>query len=177
MTNAFTVILSFAGLLLASTYPFMKRYTYLPQVVLGAAFAWSVPMAYAAESVALSSEVWLLYLATLIWTIAYDTIYAMVDRDDDLKIGVKSTAILFGSSDKTIIALLQALTLLLLFLAGIQNQLGYGYKTGLVIAALLFIYQQHLLRYRDKDQCFKAFLNNHWVGMAVFLGIALDSSI
>jgi len=177
MTNSLTVMLSFGGLILAGTYPFMKRYTYLPQVVLGAAFAWAVPMAYAAETGTLSKDIWLLYLATLIWTVAYDTIYAMVDRDDDLKIGVKSTAILFGKSDRIMIGILQCLTLIILYVVGFQHELSYAYNMAMTATAVLFIYQQHLLRYRIKSECFKAFLNNNWVGLAVFVGIVVDTSI
>ncbi len=175
-TNPFTIGLAFGGVLLASVYPFMKRYTYLPQVVLGAAFAWAIPMAYAAEKATLSTEIWLLYLATLVWTVAYDTIYAMVDRDDDLKIGVKSTAILFGEADKMIIALLQSLVVLLLILVGLHKELSMFYSLSVIAAAVLFVYQQHLIRYRDRDSCFKAFLNNQWVGLSVFAGLVLDYS-
>lgn len=173
-TNALTIYLSFGALALASAYPFMKRYTYLPQVVLGAAFAWSVPMAYAAQTNELPSIIWLIYIATLLWTVAYDTMYAMVDRDDDIKIGVKSTAILFGKADRAIIAFLQVLVILTLCLIGDQVQLGQFYFLGVVCAACLFVYQQHLIRLREKNECFKAFLNNNWVGMLVFVGIALD---
>ena len=174
LTNPFTIALSCGAILLACVYPFMKRHTYLPQVVLGAAFAWSVPMAYSAETASLSKEVWLLYFATLIWTVAYDTIYAMADREDDIKIGVKSTAILFGESDKIMIAVLQTLTVLILLLVGEQNQLHYIYNLSVVITAVLFIYQQHLIRDREPENCTKAFLNNQWVGFFIFLGIAFD---
>lgn len=176
-TNTLTVAMSFGGILLASCYPFMKRYTYLPQVVLGAAFAWAVPMAYAAETSALPAEIWLLYLATLVWTIAYDTIYAMVDKEDDVKIGVKSTAILFGHADKVMVAFFQALTLLILYIAGTQHDLSHGYHLALVVTAVLFIYQQHLLRYRVRSECFKAFLNNNWVGLVILAGIITDTSL
>ena len=174
MTNLLTIALSVGGLLLASAYPFMKRYTYLPQVVLGAAFAWAIPMAYASETGSLPTQVWLIYTATLVWTVAYDTLYAMVDRNDDLAAGIKSTAILFGEMDKAIIAILQTLTVVILFLVGMQNKLGYFYHLSLLVAALLFIYQQHLIRYREREACFKAFLNNQWVGLAIFIGIGLD---
>lgn len=173
-TNALTIYLSFGALALASAYPFMKRYTYLPQVVLGAAFAWSVPMAFAAQTNELPTIIWLIYIATLLWTVAYDTMYAMVDRDDDIKIGVKSTAILFGKADRAIIAFLQTLVVLTLCLIGDQAKLGQFYFLGVVGAACLFIFQQHLIRLREKDQCFKAFLNNNWVGFIVFIGIVLD---
>ncbi|WP_020407422.1 4-hydroxybenzoate octaprenyltransferase [Hahella ganghwensis] len=174
LTNTFTILLAFGGAALAAIYPFMKRHTHLPQVFLGAAFAWSIPMAFAAEINTLPEEVWLLYTATVVWTVAYDTMYAMVDRDDDLKIGIKSTAILFGDADKMIIAILQVMTLGILTIAGQHLELGVFYALGLVTAAVLFIYQQHLIRYRNRDHCFKAFLNNHWAGMAVFIGMALD---
>ncbi|KZZ77826.1 hypothetical protein A3766_28035 [Oleiphilus sp. HI0132] len=152
----------------------MKRYTYLPQVVLGAAFAWSVPMAYAAQVNELPAHIWLIYMATVLWTVAYDTMYAMVDRDDDIKIGVKSTAILFGSADRAIIAFLQVLVILTLSLLGEQLEMGQFYFLSIVVASVLFVYQQHLIRHRDRDECFKAFLNNNWVGMVLFLGLFLD---
>lgn len=173
-TNIFTILLSFAAVLLAATYPFMKRYTHLPQVVLGAAFAWSVPMSYAAVTNELSRETWLIYSATLLWTVAYDTMYAMVDRKDDLKIGVKSTAILFGDADKFMIGLLQILTLLPLLFLGNLLDLGIWYYLGLVVAAGLFLYQQWLIKDRVEALCFKAFLNNNWAGMAIFLGLFLN---
>lgn len=173
-TNTLTIYLAFGGLALAATYPFMKRYTYLPQVVLGAAFAWSIPMAYAAETGSLSKLVWLLYVITVLWTVAYDTMYAMVDRDDDIKIGVKSTAILFGSADRMVIAGLQTMVIAVLCLVGKQTGLGSYYYLGVVVAATLFVYQQHLIRHRERDACFKAFLNNHWVGLAIFIGVFLE---
>ena len=173
-TNLFTIILSFGAALLAASYPFMKRYTHFPQVVLGAAFAWSIPMSFAAQTNSLPSEVWLIYFATLLWTVAYDTMYAMVDREDDLKVGVKSTAIIFGRADKVIIGILQFLTLLLLVALGSRLALGTYYDWGLLCAAGLFVYQQILIRQRDRDRCFDAFLNNNWVGMVVFIGLFLD---
>lgn len=174
--NTLTIYLSFGGVLLAAIYPFMKRYTHLPQVFLGAAFAWSVPMAYAAQTDSLPGIIWLIYMATLVWTVAYDTQYAMVDRDDDLKIGVKSTAILFGDADRGVIAFLQVLVVLTLCVIGQQTALGLAYYTGVSVAAGLFVYQQHLIRHRDRDACFKAFLNNNWVGLAVFCGLFIDLS-
>ncbi|RMF16547.1 MAG: 4-hydroxybenzoate octaprenyltransferase [Gammaproteobacteria bacterium] len=177
LTNTFTILLSFGGLALAATYPYMKRHTYLPQVVLGAAFSWSIPMAYAAETGELSSVAWLLYTANLLWTVAYDTEYAMVDRDDDIRIGVKSTAILFGDADRLMIAVLQGLALLALYMAGQRLELGALYLLGMLGAALLFIYQHHLIRYRERENCFKAFLNNHWAGLSIFLGMALDMAL
>lgn len=177
MTNMLTIQLSVGGLLLAASYPFMKRYTYLPQVVLGAAFAWSIPMAFAAEANSIKAETWLIYLAVVLWTVVYDTFYAMVDRDDDIKIGVKSTAILFGEQDRVITGFLQVLTIYCLALIGQRFQLSLPYYISLGVASGLFIYQQWLIRFRDRDACFKAFLNNHWVGMAVFIGIVVDKSI
>ena len=170
-TNRMTIMLSFGGVALAASYPFMKRYTHLPQVVLGMAFAWAVPMAFAATLEMVPPVAWLIYIATLLWTIAYDTMYAMVDRDDDLKIGVKSTAILFGDMDKVIIGILQLLTLVTLLMFGNQLQLSFWFYLGLLIMAVLFAYQQILIRNRQRDACFKAFLNNHYAGMAVFVGL------
>ncbi len=173
-TNTLTIYLSVGGLLLAACYPFMKRYTYLPQVVLGAAFAWSVPMAYAAQSGEVNAVAGLLYLATLLWTVAYDTQYAMVDRADDIKAGIKSTAILFGEADNLIIVILQLFTLFILLMVGSQLKLGLYYHAGLLAAVALFCYQFKLTRLRAREDCFKAFLNNHWVGMVVFIGLALE---
>ncbi|HSC66846.1 MAG TPA: 4-hydroxybenzoate octaprenyltransferase [Cellvibrio sp.] len=176
-TDPLTIKLSVGGLVLAFCYPFMKRHTHLPQVVLGAAFAWGIPMAYAAEAGALNQPMWLIYLAVILWTVAYDTFYAMVDRDDDLKIGVKSTAILFGEQDRAITGVLQFLTLATLALVGKRFELGGFFYLGLAVAAGLFIYQQWLIRFRVREACFKAFLNNNWVGGAIFAGIALDFAL
>jgi len=173
-TNTLTIYLAFGGLALAATYPFMKRHTYLPQVVLGAAFAWSVPMAYTAETGELHKQVWLLYLITVLWTVAYDTMYAMVDRDDDIKVGVKSTAILFGDADRLVIAGLQVLVIVALCIVGTQADLGSFFFLAVTVAATLFVYQQHLIRNREREACFKAFLNNHWVGLAIFVGVVLE---
>lgn len=172
--NTLTIYLSVGGAVLAFIYPFMKRYTHLPQVFLGAAFAWAVPMAYAAQTDSLPSIVWLIYMATLVWTVAYDTMYAMVDRDDDLKIGVKSTAILFGNSDRAVIAFLQVLVVLTLCIIGQQAKLGEFYYLGVAVASVLFVYQQHLIRHRDRDACFQAFLNNNWVGLVLFCALFLE---
>lgn len=177
MTNTLTLQLSLGGLLLAVCYPFMKRHTHLPQVVLGAAFAWSVPMAYAAETGELHENIWLIYLAVVLWTVAYDTFYAMVDRDDDLKIGVKSTAILFGEQDRLMTGILQVLALYALILVGNRFDLGISYYLSLMLAGGLFVYQQWLIRFRTRADCFKAFLNNNWVGLIVFAGIALDLAL
>lgn len=170
--NTLTIQLSVVGLLLAAAYPFMKRYTHLPQLVLGMAFGWAIPMAYAAQSGALPPVAWMLFVANILWTIAYDTQYAMVDRDDDLKIGIKSTAILFGRNDKRIIGLLQLGTLGLLIAVGMQMGLSQLYYWSLLGAAALFVYQQMLIRGREREPCFKAFLNNNYVGMLVWLGMA-----
>lgn len=172
-TNTQTIVLSFAAVGLAACYPFMKRYTHLPQVVLGAAFAWGIPMAFSAQSGELPPSLWLIYIAVLMWTVAYDTFYAMVDREDDLKIGVKSTAILFGDDDRAITTMLQASVIGVLILVGKQFEMSFIYYAGLMVAAGLFVYQQQLIKYRERDKCFQAFLNNHYVGMAVFAGIAL----
>lgn len=177
MTNPFTVNLSFIAVALAATYPFMKRHTHLPQVVLGAAFSWSIPMAFAAQLDALPPQLWWLYAGNLLWTMAYDTKYAMVDREDDLQVGIKSTAILFGKHDRLITGLLQLASLACLFIAGQAFALGPFYTTGLAAAAGLFLYHQYLIRDRDPAQCFRAFLHNNWVGMVIFLGIALHFAV
>ncbi len=176
-TNTLTIQLSFAAVALAFCYPFMKRFTFLPQVVLGMAFAMSVPMAFAAESGELNSSIWLIYTAVVLWTVAYDTFYAMVDRSDDIKIGVKSTAILFGDMDKVICASLQMMALLALLLAGNKFELGLLYQFGLLAAAGLFVWQQYLIRYRQREACFAAFLNNNWVGVVIFVGIVAHYAI
>jgi len=172
--NSMTIWLSLGGLLLAWMYPFMKRYTHLPQVVLGAAFGWAIPMGWAAVNETLPLTCWLLFLANICWTVAYDTQYAMVDRDDDLKIGVKSTAILFGRHDKLIIGLLQLATLGLLALTGWLSGLGGIFYWGLLLAAVLFVHQQKLIADRKRERCFQAFLNNNYVGLVLFAGIALS---
>ncbi|WP_320824408.1 4-hydroxybenzoate octaprenyltransferase [Reinekea sp.] len=174
LTNAYTVGMSVVALLLASAYPFMKRYTYLPQVALGAAFAWAIPMAYTALAVPLSDTAWLLFSATLLWTVAYDTLYAMVDRDDDLKIGVRSTAILFGDADRLMVGLIQLLTWISWLIIGFKANLGLFWWLALAVSGGFFAYQQWLIRKRDRDACFAAFLNNHWIGMVLFMGLALN---
>lgn len=173
-TNTLTLYLSFGGVILAFIYPFMKRYTHLPQLFLGAAFSWAIPMAWAAEAGEVTRLAWLLFTANVLWTVAYDTLYAMVDRDDDIKIGIKSTAILFGEADRAVIAVLQALVVLILILVGQQAELGVFYYLGLVAMACLFVFQQHLARDRERDGCFRAFLNNNWAGFAVFTGLLID---
>jgi len=177
LTNTLTILMSFGGLALAFIYPFMKRYTHLPQLVLGAAFGWAIPMAFTATQEALPLTAWLLYLAKLLWTVAYDTQYAMVDRDDDLKIGVKSTAVLFGRHDRLIIALLQLATLAVLIWVGQIEQLGLWYLLGLAGAATLFVYQHWLIRARERMPCFQAFLNNHYAELLVLLGLILEYAL
>ncbi|MEP5765830.1 MAG: 4-hydroxybenzoate octaprenyltransferase [Halieaceae bacterium] len=173
-TNTLTILLSFAGVALAACYPLMKRYTHLPQVVLGAAFSWGIPMAFAAVGDSLPPILWLVFIANLLWTVAYDTQYAMVDREDDMTIGIKSTAILFGNMDRSMIAGLQILCLLALLLVGQRFELGAIYFLSLLCAGGLFYYHSRLIRERDPAQCFKAFLHNNYVGAVVFAGIALD---
>ncbi|NIY85257.1 4-hydroxybenzoate octaprenyltransferase [Vibrio hepatarius] len=169
--NPLTIKLSFAGIVLAFIYPFMKRFTHLPQLFLGLAFSWSIPMAWAAQANELPMMVWFVFVINAIWTIAYDTQYAMVDRDDDLKIGIKSTAILFGRLDKMIIGVLQLVTLAMLIYLGIWYQLGASYYWSLLVAGALFVFQQHLIRHRERDLCFRAFLNNNYVGMIIAIGL------
>lgn len=169
--NPLTVKLSFAGIGLAFIYPFMKRFTHLPQLFLGLAFSWAIPMAWAAQTNELPNIVWFIFAINALWTIAYDTQYAMVDRDDDLKIGIKSTAILFGRFDKLTIGLLQLITLAMLIALGMHYQLGDSFYWSLLVVGSLFVYQQHLMRHRDRDLCFQAFLNNNYVGMAITVGL------
>ncbi len=173
--NRMTILLSFGGLALAWVYPFMKRYTHLPQVVLGAAFGWAIPMGWAAVSESLPLVCWLVFFANICWTVAYDTQYAMVDRDDDLKIGVKSTAILFGRFDKLIIGLLQLSTLGLMALLGCMLNLNGAFYWSLLAAGALFVYQQSLIARRERDACFQAFLNNNYVGLVLFAGVLLNT--
>lgn len=169
--NRLTIWLSFVGIVLAASYPFMKRYHYLPQVHMGAAFGWSVPMAYAAQTGSLPKMAWLLYVATVVWAVAYDTIYSMVDREDDLKVGVKSTAILFGEYERLMIGLLQGLFLLAMLLVGIDLGFSAIYFVALLLASLLLVFQQFLIFDCVPEHCFIAFLNNHWVGAILFAGI------
>lgn len=171
--NAFTIALSLVAAILAAIYPFMKRFTYLPQLVLGMAFGWAIPMAFAAQTNTLPVIVWWLFVANIIWTTMYDTFYAMADREDDLQAGVKSTAILFGRYDLVLQALLQLGYLLIMILVALQLQFSMVFYVSLVMAAMLFIYQLHLSRQRERNACLQAFLNNNWVGAVVFLGIVL----
>jgi 4-hydroxybenzoate polyprenyltransferase len=170
----YTIILSFVAVLLAASYPFMKRITHFPQVVLGAAFSWGMIMVFAQEQGEIPLVAWLLFIANVLWTVAYDTMYAMVDRDDDLRIGVKSTAIIFGDSDKRIILFLQLMTLALLFTVGDILAFGWPYQLSLVVAAGFFSYQQLLIAGRERERCFQAFLNNHYVGLVVFIGVTVE---
>ena len=172
--NLMTILLSVAALGLAWIYPFMKRYTHLPQVVLGAAFGWSIPMAFAAVSESVPLSCWIMFFANILWAVAYDTEYAMVDRDDDVKIGIKSTAILFGSHDKLIIGILQVLVMAMMAAVGWLNGLGWIYYATVLVAGALFVYQQVLIAGRERDACFKAFLNNNYVGLVLFLGLAVS---
>jgi 4-hydroxybenzoate polyprenyltransferase len=173
-TNWLTILMSAGGLALALVYPFMKRHTHLAQTVLGAAFSWGGMMAFTAQTGTLPAQAWLLYVANVLWTVVYDTEYAMVDRDDDLRLGLKSTAILFADADRVIIGFLQALFLLTLSLSAQHFGLGWIFQLGLVGAAGMFVYQQKLIRHRERDACFAAFLHNHWVGMLIFAATALD---
>jgi 4-hydroxybenzoate polyprenyltransferase len=174
LLNIYTIMLSFIGAFLAASYPFMKRYTHLPQAYLGMAFGWAVPMSFAAQLDSIPLVGWVMYLATILWALVYDTMYAMVDKDDDLKIGVKSTAILFGEYDRQIMAGLQLVILGLLIIVGQMSSTGWPYYGGILIAAGLSAYQQKLIFHREKTLCFKAFLNNNWFGMAVFSGLVAD---
>lgn len=172
--NRFTFWLSFGALGLAMLYPFTKRFTFFPQFFLGAAFSWAIPMAFAAETGTVPALAWLLFTANLLWTVAYDTQYAMVDREDDLKIGIRSTAILFGEADRAMIALLQALALLALFLLGRQLGLGVFWWLGLAAAAVLFAWQWRITATREPAACFRAFLSNNHAGMVIFIGLLLQ---
>ena len=171
--NRLTIYLSFVGVVLAASYPYLKRYTYLPQVYLGMAFGWGIPMAFAAIQGEVPAIAWVLYGANILWATAYDTWYAMVDRDDDIRMGAKSTAILFGDMDLVAQGVLYACTFIALGLVGRQAQLGEPYWWALGVAVLLVGYQFFIARHRDRDACFRAFLHNHWVGAVVFVGFAL----
>lgn len=171
LMNKLTIMMSLVGVFLAVTYPFMKRYTFLPQPYLGAAFGWAIPMAFAAQTGSVPVVAWLLFIAVILWATAYDTMYAMVDRKDDLRIGVKSTAILFGDADRVIIGLIQLTLLWVLLLVGKQLEFGLYYFSGITVAAALATYQQYLIYHREPEKCFRAFLNNNWFGIAVLGGI------
>jgi len=172
--NLMTIMLSFVAAFLAASYPFMKRYTQLPQAYLGIAFGFAVPMSFSAQINEIPLVAWIMYLAVMLWALVYDTMYAMVDKDDDLKIGVKSTAILFGDRDREIMAVLQLIIIALLVWVGQMQQLGGFYYAGVAVALILSIYQQKLIFNRDKVLCFKAFLNSNYFGLAVFVGLVFD---
>jgi 4-hydroxybenzoate polyprenyltransferase len=177
MTNALTIKLAFAGAVLASTYPFFKRWTHFPQVVLGLAFGWGIPMAFAAELGYLLPAAWLILVINVVWSVIYDTLYAMVDREDDISIGLKSTAILFGSHDLTIIRILKLLMIAMLVWLGLSLQLSWPWFAGVAVASVLFARQQYHVRNRDRDACFKAFLNNNWVGVAIWSGLLANYAL
>lgn len=173
LTNMLTIKLALVGAVLASSYPFFKRFTHIPQVVLGIAFGWGIPMAFAAETGGVPAIAWLLLGINTVWSVIYDTEYAMVDRDDDLAVGVKSTAILFGRYDVPVIAVLMAVMMLLLAYLGVTAGLGWSWQLGLLAAAALFGWQLLAIRRRERHACFRAFLNNNWVGLSIFLGLML----
>ena len=172
--NELTIQLSLFAVILAGVYPFMKRYTYLPQFFLGLTFGWSIPMAFAAQTNTVPKIAWLLLVTNILWSVVYDTIYAMIDREEDLKIGVKYTAILFDDADRVIIAIIQALVLLALIAVGRQLKLDYNYFISLIVAACFFFYQLRLIWNREPQQCMRAFINNNWVGLTIFIGIFLS---
>jgi 4-hydroxybenzoate polyprenyltransferase len=169
--NWLTILLSIPAVFLAGSYPFMKRYTHLPQAYLGVAFGWAVPMAFAAETGEVPHASWLFFIATVFWALAYDTMYAIADREDDLKIGVKSSAILFGRYERLAIGVMQLIVLAVLLRAGAAFALNWPYYVGLLLASGFSLYQQYLIRERDPQLSFQAFLNNHYFGMLVFAGI------
>ena len=172
LTNALTIKLAFMGAVLAASYPFFKRFTHLPQIVLGIAFGWGIPMAFAAETGEIPWPAWWLLAINTVWSVIYDTLYAMVDRDDDLEVGIKSTAILFGRFDLMIVAVLMVLMLIMLAVLGLALEWTWPWYAGLLMAAVLFAWQVFIGRGRDRDACFRAFLNNNWVGLMIFLGLA-----
>ncbi len=172
MTNRLTFLLAFAGAALATSYPFFKRFTHFPQVVLGIAFGWAIPMAFAAQTGQTPGVCWALFAVNIVWVVIYDTLYAMVDRDDDRMIGVKSTAIFFGQRDLAVLKSLMGLMALLLLGIGWWQSFGWPWFAAVGVAAALFAWQQWLARRRERDACFKAFLNNNWVGLAICVGLA-----
>lgn len=173
-TNALTIQLSFIAIILAGVYPFLKRYTYLPQFFLGMAFGWGIPMAFAATTNDVPKIAWLLFVANILWTVVYDTIYAMIDREDDLKIGIKSTAILFDDADLFIIGIIQVLVLITLIIVGVQAYLGIIYFFAILIGGFLFSYQLYLIKNRGKKDCMRAFKNNSWFGLIIFIGLLFN---
>jgi len=172
--NALTIQLSVVAVALAIAYPFMKRYTYLPQVVLGMAFGWAIPMGFAAQTGAVPQIAWLIFVVNIIWSVCYDTMYAIADRRDDIRAGVKSSAILFGDADRAIIGILQLMMLIGLILMGRQLSFTFPYYLSLLFVIALGVYQQYLIRNRQPKACINAFLNNNWTGLAITLGIALN---
>jgi len=172
--NDFTKRLAVGGAAIATLYPFMKRWTYLPQIVLGAAFSWGIVMAFAATGAGLGDAAWLMFIASVLWIVSYDTVYAMVDRDDDVRVGIKSTAILFGHADRAMVAAMQVSTVAALALLGVRLQFGIAYFLGIAVAGALFVYQQRLIRDRKPANCFAAFRNNVWVGFALFAGTVIE---
>jgi 4-hydroxybenzoate polyprenyltransferase len=173
-TNWLTIKLSFIAAAIATLYPFTKRWTNLPQIVLGVAFAMSVPMAFAATNNTVPYSAWWLFAATVVWTVVYDTMYAMADREDDLKIDIKSTAILFDKYDRAVISILQVALLLILIKVSIMFNLGYFFYLSLILSAFIMIYHQILIKKREKEKCFKAFLHNHYIGVVIFAGISIS---
>ncbi|CAM4462314.1 MAG: 4-hydroxybenzoate octaprenyltransferase [Legionellaceae bacterium] len=169
--NPLTQKLSLIALLLLIIYPFSKRYTYWPQLILGAAFGWAIPMAFAAQTNSIPLNAWLLYSCAILWPLAYDTMYAMVDSDDDKKIGIKSTALLFETYESLFIGIIQTLLIILLVIVGIVEKLNFFYYFSLIVGSFFFIYQYFLLKKRIPEKCFNAFLNNNWFGLVFFLGI------
>ena len=169
--NRLTLLLSLVAVPLAASYPFMKRFTYLPQVHLGVAFGWAVPMAFAAQTDSVPMVAWLMLIRVVLWAVAYDTMYAMVDRDDDIYVGVKSTAILFGELDRAMVGIMQLGFLLVMLLLGQQLELGSFYYLSIALAGALSLYQQYLIRNREPKACFRAFLNNNWLGLVIFAGL------
>ena len=172
-TNLQTILLAIAAIPIIVLYPFLKRVTHMPQVMLGIAFSWGILMAFTAQTGAVPASAWLLFLANCLWTIVYDTQYAMVDREFDRRLGLKSTAILFGDADNMMLAVLQVMVIAAMWLAGRQFDLNFPYYLSLVVASLLFAWQQILTSDRQPEACFKAFINNQWVGAVIFLGIVL----
>jgi len=174
LLNWLTILLSLVGAFWAVIYPFMKRFIDVPQLILGFAFSWGIPMAFSAQTGAVPTVAWVLLAANMAWVMAYDTEYAMADREDDLAIGVKSTAILFGQHDRLMVGCFQLLALALLVLVGSILALNLYYYGGLAVAGVLFLYQQWLIRGRHRPECFHAFLNNTWAGASIFLGLVLN---
>jgi 4-hydroxybenzoate polyprenyltransferase len=175
--NRLTILMSFVGVVLAASYPYLKRYTHLPQVYLGLSFGWGIPMGFAAVQGEVPPVAWLLYAANIVWSTAYDTWYAMVDREDDLRMGSKSTAILFGDMDLIAQGVLYALFFVALVFVGQRAEMGLYYWLGVAVAAALVAYEFVIARTRDRAACFRAFLHNHWVGLAIFAGIAADFAL